>query len=178
MDDETKQLIVQTARNVEGLMKTVGCLETGMGGLASDVSTLKEDVSALKTDVSTLKSDVSTLKSDVSTLKSDVSTLTSDVATLKDDVSVLQTDVSTLKDDVRTLTLRSDVLEFNFDEMHADMDLGFSLANDSFEKLTRHIDGFAAQSLRMNQELAAGLHRDDRLEDRILRLEQRAGYGR
>lgn len=115
MDEETKQLIVQTARNVEALM----------------------------IDVGTLKSDVATLKGDV-----------------------------------KTLTLRSDVLEFNFDEMHADMDLGFSLANDSFEKLTRHIDGFAAQSLRTDQELAAGLHRDDRLEDRILRLEQRAGYGR
>ena len=122
MDEQTKQLIVQTAKNVEALMLDVG----------------------------TLKSDVSTLKADVSTLKTDV----------------------------KTLTLRSDVLEFNFDEMHSDMDLGFSLANDSFEKLTRHIDGFAAQSLRMDQELAAGLHRDDRLEDRILRLEQRAGYGR
>ncbi|MEI6510943.1 MAG: hypothetical protein WCO25_02770 [Candidatus Uhrbacteria bacterium] len=75
--------------------------------------------------------------------------------------------VETLMDDIKTLTLRSDVLEFNFDEIHSDMDLGFSLANDSFEKLTRHIDGFAA-----------GLHRDDRLEDRILRLEQRPYYGR
>ena len=129
MDEETKQLIFQTAKNVETRM----------------------------VDVGTLKSDVSTLKSDVSTLKSDV---------------------STLKSDVKTLTLRSDVLEFNIDEMHSDMDLGFSLANDSFEKLTRHIDGFAAQSLRMDQELAAGLHRDDRLEDRILRLEQRPYYGR
>ena len=108
----------------------------------------------------------------------DVGTLTSDVTSLKSDVSTLKSDVSTLKDDVKTLTLRSDVLEFNLDEMHADMDLGFSLANDSFERLTRHIDGFAAQSLRMDQELAAGLHRDDRLEERILRLEQRPWYGR
>lgn len=122
MDEETKQLIFQTAKNVETLM----------------------------VDVGTLKSDVSTLKSDV----------------------------SMLKNDVKTLTLRSDVLEFSLNEMHADMDLGFSLANDSFEKLTRHIDGFAAQSIRMDQELAAGLHRDDRLEDRVLKLEQRAWYGR
>jgi len=108
----------------------------------------------------------------------DVGTLTSDVTSLKSDVSVLKSDVSTLKEDVKTLTLRSDVLEFNFDEMHSDMDLGFSITNDSFEKLTRHIDGFAAQSLRMDQELAAGLHRDYRLEERILRLEQRPWYGR
>ncbi len=89
------------------------------------------------------------------------------VETLMVDVETLKSDVSELKGDVKTLTLRSDVLEFNFDEMHSDMDLGISLANDSFEKLARHIDGFAA-----------GLHRDDRLEDRILRLEQRPYYGR
>ncbi len=68
--------------------------------------------------------------------------------------------------DVSTLALRADAMDFKLDEMHADMDLGFSLANDSFEKLTRHIDGFA------------GLHRDDRLEKRILRLEQRPWCGR
>lgn len=138
----------------------------------------KQLIYQIARDVGTLTSDVTSLKSDVSTLKSDVSTLKSDVSTLKSDVSTLKSDVSTLKDDVKTLTLRSDVLEFNLDEMHADMDLGFSLANDSFERLTRHIDGFAAQSLRMDQELAAGLHRDDRLEERILRLEQRPWYGR
>lgn len=80
--------------------------------------------------------------------------------------------------DVSTLALRADEMDFKLDEMHADMDLGFSLANDSFEKLTRHIDGFAAQSIRLDQELAAGLHRDDRLEKRILRLEQRPWCGR
>lgn len=90
-----------------------------------------------------------------------------DVGTLQSDASSLKSDVSELKTDAKTLTLRSDVLEFNFDEMHADMDLGFSLTNDSFEKLTRHIDGFTA-----------GLHRDDRLEERILRLERQALYGR
>ena len=129
MDEETKQLIVQTAKNVEVLMLDVG----------------------------TLKSDVSELKSDVSELKSDV---------------------SILKGDVKTLTLRADVMDFKFDEMHADMDLGFSLANDSFETLTRHIDGFAAQSVRFVQENAAAMRRDDRMEERILKLEQKAWYGR
>ena len=138
----------------------------------------KQLIYQIARDVGTLTSGVTSLKSNVSALTDDVSTLKSDVATLKSDVSVLKSDVCELKGDVKTLTLRSDVLEFNFDEMHADMDLGFSLANDSFEKLTRHIDGFAAQSLRMDQELAAGLHRDDRLEERILKLEQRAWYGR
>ena len=145
MDQETKQLIVQ---------------------IAGDVGTLKTDVSSLKTDVSELKADVSVLKADVSTLKADVSSLKADVSTLK-------SDVSTLKSDVSTLTLRADVTDFKLDELRADMDLGFSIVNDSFEKLTRHIDGFTAQSVRMSQELTAGLHRDDRLEERVFKLEQK-----
>lgn len=122
--------------------------------------------------------DVGSLKSDVSSLKDDVSSLKDDVSELKTDVGTLKSDVSELKTDVKTLTLRSDVLEFNFDEMHADMDLGFSLANDSFEKLTRQIDGFAAQSIRFVQENAAGRLRDDRIEERLTILEQRSRYGR
>ncbi len=143
MDEETKQLIFQTAKNVEALMGIVGSLETNVGGLTSDVSTLKSDVSTLMSDVSTLKEDVSTLKSDV-----------------------------------RTLTIRADVMDFKLDDMHAEIDLGFSITNDCFEKLTTHIDGFAAKAIRTDQELAAGLHRDDRLEERILTLERRALYGR
>lgn len=150
MDQETKQLIYQ---------------------IAADVGTLKVDVSTLRDDVSDLKSDVKGLKSDVAELKCDV-------AVLKTDVAELKTDVTALKGDVKTLTLRADATDFKLDEMHADIDLGFSLANDSFEKLTRHIDGFAAQSIRTDQELAAGLLRDDRLEARVLKLEQRAWYGR
>jgi outer membrane murein-binding lipoprotein Lpp len=118
--------------------------------------------------VGTLKSDVGTLKSDVGTLKSDVGTLKSDVGTLKSDVAGLNTRFD-------SLDYKFDCLQFDVRGLRDEMETGFAIVNDQFGEMLRHIDGLVRSDLRLDTEDVALRSRQDRLEERVMRLERKIG---
>ncbi len=103
----------------------------------------------------------------------DIGTLKSDVGSLKSDVGSLKSDVGSLKSDVGSLAFRIDSIQFDLNCFREETDVNFSLVHDESGRLEEHIDGFAKQSIRFDTENAATRSRQDRMEERLDRLERK-----